>query len=210
MRSNTLLLVLTLCTSALAADDVVTMFIPDNEKGQALAGKVLGSQSDTTTYALACADSVKTCDLPSGDSITVVHAPSTMSILENGAKHNVTIACDHGHKSATCSLHVDDGGWTGTTTYPVHSYAVTVTATETETGSSGDTSASASASPSGTTWTSSSVAPTSSPSSTPTDGEGSEETDGPGNGAGAIGQEAGMSFAAGAAAVAVGVAAAVL
>ena len=118
----------------------------------------------------------------------------------------MTIACDHGDKTATCSLHVDDGGWSGTTTYPVHSYAVTVTATET--GSSSDTSSSSSAIPSGTTWTSSSAAPTSPPTSTPTEGAGAEETDGPGNGA--IGHEAGMSFAAGVAAVVMGVAAAVL
>lgn len=43
MRSNTLFLGFALCTSALAADDVVTMFLPDNEKGQPFAGKVLGS-----------------------------------------------------------------------------------------------------------------------------------------------------------------------
>lgn len=121
----------------------------------------------------------------------------------------MTIACDHGDKTATCSLHVDDGGWSGTTTYPVHSYAVTITATET--GLSSDTSSSASstsAGSSGTTWTSSSAAPTSPPTSTPTEGAGAEETDGPGNGA--IGHEAGMSFAAGIAAVVMGVAAAVL
>jgi hypothetical protein len=62
----------------------------------------------------------------------------------------------------------------GTTTYPVHSYAVTVTA---ETTSS-----------------------TASPTTSPTESAGAEET-GPGNSA--LGQEAGMPFAAGAAVVAV-------
>lgn len=82
---------------------------------------------------------------------------------------------------------MDDGGWVGTTTYPVHSYAVTVTETP-----------SSSTSSTGTAWTSSSALTT--PTSSPTEGADAEET-GPGNAA--LGQEAGMSFSAGAAVVAV-------
>lgn len=73
---------------------------------------------------------------------------------------------------------MDNGGWVGTTTYPVHSYAVTVTA---ET-------------------TSSTATTSTSPTTSPTECSGAEET-GPGNAA--HGQEVGMSFAAGAAVVAV-------
>jgi hypothetical protein len=43
MRSNTLLFGLTILTSALAADQAVTMYIPNGDDSQPFAGKIIGS-----------------------------------------------------------------------------------------------------------------------------------------------------------------------
>jgi hypothetical protein len=43
MYSNTLLLGFSILTGALAADQIVTMYLPDNDDAQALAGRILGS-----------------------------------------------------------------------------------------------------------------------------------------------------------------------
>ncbi|KAL4923679.1 uncharacterized protein BDV17DRAFT_296096 [Aspergillus undulatus] len=179
MRSNTLLFGFSLLTGVLAADKVVTMYIPDNEDGQALAGKVIGSNSDTTTYSIGCADSVtESCEVPSG--ATFVQAPSSITIIAAEAEQTGTVACSYDDKIATCSLGID-GEWLATSTDSVLSYEVTVTATETGS-SSKPPFGNESASPTPTTMTSSTTKDGSA-QATKTDDTGAEETDGPDNGA---------------------------
>ncbi|KAL4881117.1 hypothetical protein BJY04DRAFT_189941 [Aspergillus karnatakaensis] len=127
MRSNTLLFGLSLLSTAMAASEVVTMYIPDNADGQALAGKVLGSNSDTTSYAITCADSVKTsCEVPEG--ATIIQAPSAATVIAAVEEHTGTVECTYSGKTATCSMAID-GEWLATDTEAVASYEVTITAT---------------------------------------------------------------------------------
>ncbi|KAL2849397.1 hypothetical protein BJX68DRAFT_237999 [Aspergillus pseudodeflectus] len=184
MHSNTLLLGFGILTGAIAADQVVTMYLPDNDDSQALAGRILGSQSDTTTYLIACADSVTTtCDLPAA--ATVIQAPSTVSLIADVSGEAVVVACTHDDEIATCSMGAGEV-WYVTDTESVTSYGVTITATGTP--SSASTPASSSATRTSTTLGSSASSPTtqadSSQSSTnTTTGADAQETDDEGNGA---------------------------
>ncbi|KAL4798404.1 hypothetical protein BDV19DRAFT_356947 [Aspergillus venezuelensis] len=206
MRSNTVFFALSILTGAIAADEVITMYIPDNGDGQALAGAVIGSKSDTTTYSLTCADSVtESCDLPSG--ATIIQAPSavTATVAEDG--YTGVAECTYDSKTATCSIAVDDV-WLATTIDPVVSYEVTITATSSASSKPLFGTGSSSPTPKSTTMTTKSGAGANA-TATNTDGAsgaGAEETDVPGNGA--MGRMSGMSGAA--AAVALGVAVAVL
>ncbi|KAL3495029.1 hypothetical protein BJX62DRAFT_233681 [Aspergillus germanicus] len=184
MHSNTLFLGLSFLTSALAADRVVTMYLPDNDDSQALAGRVIGSQSDTTTYAITCADSVTTtCDLPYA--VTVIQAPSTVSVVADLSGQTAVNVCTHDDEIATCSVGVD-GEWHETDTESVTSYEVTITATGTA--SSPSTPASGSATPTSTTLTSTASSSTTETNSTPsasntTTGADAQQTDDGDNGA---------------------------
>ncbi|KAL4994853.1 hypothetical protein BDV10DRAFT_188650 [Aspergillus recurvatus] len=185
MHSSTLFLGLTVLTGslALAADQVVTMYIPDNADGPALAAKVIGSESDTTTYSVTCADSVTTtCDIPSGAAI--IQAPSTLTVLATEAGQAGTVLCTHDAKTATCSLGID-GEFILTSTDLVTSYEVTITATETGPSStSKPLVGSASATP--TTLSSSTTKGAEAQSTTATNttsGADVQDTDGPDNGA---------------------------
>ncbi|CEN60502.1 hypothetical protein ASPCAL02938 [Aspergillus calidoustus] len=180
MYSNMLLLGFSILTGALAADQVVTMYLPDNDDAQALAGRVLGSQSDTTTYLIACADSVTTtCDLPAA--ATVIQAPSTVSLIADVSGEPVVVACTHDDEIATCSMGAGEV-WYVTDTESVTSYGVTITGTGTP--SSGSTPASSSATHTSTTPTSSATQADSSQSSTnTTTGAGAQQTDDDDNGA---------------------------
>ncbi|KAJ0414037.1 hypothetical protein BJY00DRAFT_319218 [Aspergillus carlsbadensis] len=204
MRSNTLLLSFGLLTGAIAADKVVTMYIPDGDDSQALAGKIIGSASDTTTYQITCADSVTTsCDVPAG--ATVIQGPSTANLLAVESGHTATLDCTHNDKIATCSQGYD-GEWLETTTETVTSYKVTITATET---GSSSTPASASASATSTTTTESASSSTADADSTGADatttGADAQETDDGDNGAVRLASGVGLGaalMAVGAAAVA--------
>ncbi|KAL4962994.1 uncharacterized protein BDV14DRAFT_177352 [Aspergillus stella-maris] len=208
MRSNTIFLALSIITGVIAADEIVTMYIPDNEDGQALAGAVIGSNSDTTTYSVRCADSVtEECLLSTG--ATIIQAPSavTLAAVEDG--YTGVAECTYNSKIATCSIAVDDV-WLATTTDPVVSYEVTITATSSASSKPlfGAESTSPTPTPTPTTMTTKTGAganATATNSDGPS-GAGAEETDTPGNGA--MGRMSGMSGAA--AAVALGVAVAVL
>ncbi|KAL3443958.1 hypothetical protein BJX65DRAFT_284420 [Aspergillus insuetus] len=184
MHSNTLFLGLSFLTSALAADQVVTMYLPDNDDSQALAGRVIGSQSDTTTYALTCADSVTTtCDLP--EAVTIIQAPSTVTVLADLSGQTAVNVCTHDGEIATCSVGVD-GEWYETDTESVTSYEVTITATRTA--SPPSTPASGSATPTSTTLTSTASSSTTDADSTQsstntTTGANAQQTDDDDNGA---------------------------
>ncbi|KAL4751223.1 hypothetical protein BDW72DRAFT_193205 [Aspergillus terricola var. indicus] len=174
MLPSTLFLGLAILTSSvtLAADQVVTMYLPDNADGQPLAGKIVGSDSNTTTYSLTCADSVTTtCDVPSG--ATIIQAPSTVTILVTETGHTATMLCTHDAKMGTCSLGMD-GEFLVTSTDPVLSYGVTITATETR---SPSTSTSPVRSGSATPTTLSSCDTTEDADTT--SGTDAQETDGP-------------------------------
>ncbi|KAL5043455.1 hypothetical protein BDW71DRAFT_188117 [Aspergillus fruticulosus] len=206
MHSSTLFLGLTILTGSLslAADQVVTMFIPDLDDGLSLAGKVVGSESDTTTYSVTCADSVSTtCEIPNG--ATIIQAPSTMTILVTETGRTATVLCTHDAKSATWSLGID-GEFIVTSTEPVSSYGVTITATETGSASTSKSPVvSASATPTTLSSSTAKGAETQSTTSTNTTSGAAQETDGPDNGA-----MAGQPLGAAAMAVAMGVAIAML
>ncbi|KAL4947878.1 hypothetical protein BDW69DRAFT_177541 [Aspergillus filifer] len=202
MRSNTIFLALSILTGAIAADQVVTMYIPDNEDGQALAGAVIGSDSDTTTYSVTCADSVtKSCEIPSG--ATIIQAPSAVTIVTAEDGYTGVAECTHDSKTATCSIAVDDQ-WLDASTDPVHSYEVTITATSSA--SSKPLFGSGSTSPTPTTMATKTGGEANA-TATNTDGASgasTEETDTPGNGA--MGRMTGVSGAAAAAILGVAVA----
>ncbi|KAL4736805.1 hypothetical protein BDV11DRAFT_207336 [Aspergillus similis] len=131
MHTSTLFLGLAILTRSVtfAADQVVTMYIPDNTDGPPLAGKIIGSDFDTTTYSITCADSITTtCVVPDG--VTMIQAPSTVTMLATGSGQTASIVCTHDSKTGTCTLDVD-GETFLTSTDPVISYKVTITATET-------------------------------------------------------------------------------
>ncbi|RDW87134.1 uncharacterized protein DSM5745_03776 [Aspergillus mulundensis] len=213
MHSSTLFLGLTMLTGAIAADQVVTMYIPDNADGPALAGAVIGTQSDTTTYSITCADSVtESCIVPSGASI--IQAPGTVTIIAAEAEYTGTAACTYGDddETATCSVGID-GEVLLTSTDPIISYEVTITATETGSATTSKPlfgSGSASATPttlaSSTTQTRSVDAQSTTTTNTTT-GADAQETDEPGNGAMGV---AGKPLGAAAMAIALGVAVAML
>ncbi|KAL2789385.1 hypothetical protein BJX66DRAFT_307036 [Aspergillus keveii] len=180
MHSTILLLGFSMLTTTVAANQVVTMYLPDNDDTQPLAGRVIGSQSDTTTYVLTCADSVTTtCDLP--NAATVIQAPSTLSVIADLSGQTGVAACTHDDEIATCSIGVD-GEWYETNTESVTSYEVTITATGRA--SSPSTPASSSAPPTSTAVTSSATSSTTqadstqSASSTTNGGEPQETDDG--------------------------------
>ncbi|KAL4945550.1 hypothetical protein BDV06DRAFT_184511 [Aspergillus oleicola] len=204
MRSNTVFLALSILTGALAANEVVTMYIPDNADGQDLAGKIIGSNSDTTSYSLTCADSVtESCDVSSG--VTIIQAPSAVTMATAEGGHTGIAACTYNSKTATCSIVIDDESPV-TTIDPVLSYEVTITATSSA--SSKPLSGAGLSSPTPTTMATKTGAGVNA-TATNTDGASgasTEETDTPDNGA--IGRMTGMSGAA--AAVVLGVAVAVL
>ncbi|KAL4816034.1 hypothetical protein BDW67DRAFT_185178 [Aspergillus spinulosporus] len=178
MRSSALFLGLAILTGSvtLAAAQVVTMYIPDNADGQSLAGKIIGSDSNTTTYSVTCADSVTTtCDVPSG--VTIIQAPSTVTLLVTETGHTATVLCTHDAKTGTCSLGMD-GEFVVTSTDPVLSYEVTITATET---GSPSTSKSPASSTSATSTTPSSCDAIEDADTT--SGTDAQETDEPDNGA---------------------------
>ncbi|KAL4907670.1 hypothetical protein BDW74DRAFT_147949 [Aspergillus multicolor] len=213
MHSSTLFLGLTMLTGAIAADQVVTMYIPDNADGPALAGAVIGSDSDTTTYSITCADSVtESCALPSGASL--IQAPGTVTVFVDEAGYTATAACTYGDadKTATCSVGIDgEALWSSTD--PIRSYEVTITATETGSATSSKPlfgSGSAAATPttlSSSTTKTGNVDAQSTTSTNTTAGADAQETDGPGNGA--MGT-AGKPFGAAAMAIVFGVAVAML
>ncbi|KAL6235093.1 hypothetical protein BDW75DRAFT_210533 [Aspergillus navahoensis] len=197
MHSSTVFLGLTILSGSLAvaADQVVTMYIPDNADGPALAGKIIGSESDTTTYSITCADSISTtCEIPIG--ATIIEAPSTLTVLAAEAGQTGTVICTHDAKTATCSLGFD-GEFLITSTDPVLSYEVTITATETGAASATPTTSSRS--------TTKGAEAQSTTASNTTSGADAQETDEPDNGA-----MAGQPLGAAAMAVAMGVAVALL
>ncbi|KAL4974135.1 hypothetical protein BDW66DRAFT_153177 [Aspergillus desertorum] len=207
MHSSTLFLGLSVLTGsvALAADQVVTMYLPDYTDGQPLAGKIVGSESDTTTYSVTCAGSVTTtCDVPGG--VTIIQAPSTLTVIAIEAELTGTVLCTHDAKTATCSLGLD-GEFITTSTDPVLSYEVTITATETGSAlTSKSPVGSASATPTTLSSSATKGADAESTSTThTTSGADAQETERPDNGALAM-----QPFGVAAMAVAMGVAVAML
>ncbi|CBF82775.1 predicted protein [Aspergillus nidulans FGSC A4] len=198
MHSSTLLLGLAILTGSVtfAADQVVSMYIPGNDDGQPLAGKIVGSDSNRTSYSVTCADSVTTtCNVDSG--VTIIQAPSTVTVLVTETGHTGSVLCTHNAKTGTCSLGMD-GEFFATSTEPVLSYEVTIT--ETETGSP-STSKSPVSSALATPTTLGSCDATEDADAT--SGTDAQETDGPDNGA-----ISGQPFGAAAVAMVIGVSAA--
>ncbi|KAL5343366.1 hypothetical protein BJX70DRAFT_393935 [Aspergillus crustosus] len=176
MRSNTLFLGFTVLTGALAADQVVTIFLPDNEDGPALAGRVLGS------------------------------APSTITVLGVASEITGTAICAYDDDIATCSAAVDgefyDTSTQSVTSYPVTITATDEVLTPIFP-LSGSTSPTPS---SGTTTTTraADAQSTTAANTTTSGGAGAQETDGGDNGAMAL--MSGLSFGAVAAVVGAAVA----
>ncbi|KAL4770113.1 hypothetical protein BDW60DRAFT_209300 [Aspergillus nidulans var. acristatus] len=190
MHSSTIFLGLAILTGSVtfAANQVVSIYIPDNADGQPLAGKIVGSDSNKTTYSITCADSVTTtCDVHNG--ATIIQASSTVTIIVTETGHTGTVLCTHDAKTGTCSLGMD-GEFFVTSTEPVLSYEVTITATET---GSPSTSKSPVSSASTTPTTLSSCDATEDADTT--SGTDSQETDGPDNG-GMAGQPFGAAVIA--------------
>ncbi|KAL3455386.1 hypothetical protein BJX64DRAFT_295081 [Aspergillus heterothallicus] len=203
MRSNTLFLALPFVTGALAANQIISMYIPGTEgsdflNGTDIAVEVLGSQSSTTTYLLTCFDD--DCDIPGG---TIIQGPGTVSMLasDDSLSYTASVICTHDDKKATCS-----GGMVGddveTETEDVTSIPVTITGTASVSSTPAAASASATSTIATSTASSSSSSETQGANST-SGGAGAEETGDNDNGA--VSQVAGARF--GAALVALGVAA---
>ncbi|KAL3480829.1 hypothetical protein BJX99DRAFT_219697 [Aspergillus californicus] len=147
MRSSVLFFGLSALTGVLAADKVVSMFISDNDEDTVdLIGKVIGTESDRTSYSLTCADTATSCDI---GGITVVQGPSTYSAIAT-VGNPYTVACALGSAVATCTLNINGtesiDSWTENRT----SYPVTITAGGSAPGSSAPVSTTASATSTGT------------------------------------------------------------
>ncbi|KAL3464596.1 hypothetical protein BJX64DRAFT_286402 [Aspergillus heterothallicus] len=175
MRSNTILLSIGLmATAAAAADEVITMYIPDNSNPQPLVGQVIGGRGETTSYSITCAETVTSCDADLPGGVTLVQAPSTYQLMAEMDNEPYTVACAHDSEIATCSIKLGDEDWSDTFTETASGYAVTITegSDVTISTSAPSTSAPATSTSTGSDEDSTSTTPTPSPSA----GDGSEES----------------------------------
>ncbi|KAL4865431.1 hypothetical protein BDV12DRAFT_200171 [Aspergillus spectabilis] len=119
---------LTLLTGAVAADEVVTIFIADNSEPQPLVGKQISVSSDQTSYSVTCASTVTECDVSTG--ITIVQGPSTYRMLATLENEAYTVDCALGTQIASCSVKLGKEDWSDEFTDTISSYFITITATE--------------------------------------------------------------------------------
>ncbi|PLB34369.1 putative GPI anchored glycoprotein [Aspergillus candidus] len=139
MHSNILTLAVALLTGAssvLAADEVVTLFMPQADP-QPLVGKVIATDGPLTTYVVYCAPGTDSdeCGMPE-DGYTVAAGKSTYNAIYTYEDYYLSQGCQvSGSTYASCEISQHDVSTTHTdsasiTMPSLPMLAVTITATE--------------------------------------------------------------------------------